>query len=69
MGSGLGAVLTRRSQQKGDIVKVGRGIWGLKEWYPNRSFKTATKGNGDTATGDANESEQPLEPMLDVPEE
>ncbi len=23
----------------GDIVKVDRGTWGLKEWYPGRSFK------------------------------
>lgn len=23
----------------GDIVRVGRGTWGLKEWYPGRSFK------------------------------
>src|ERR1700678_1491054 len=26
----IGAVITRRSQRNGDIVKVGRGIWGLK---------------------------------------
>jgi hypothetical protein len=24
----------------GDVVRVGRGTWGLKEWYPGRSFKT-----------------------------
>lgn len=35
----IGAVLTRRSLEVGDIVKVGRGTWGLQEWYPNRSFK------------------------------
>jgi DNA-directed RNA polymerase delta subunit len=23
----------------GDAVSVGHGTWGLKEWYPNRSFK------------------------------
>ncbi len=33
----IGAVLTRRSETIGDIVKVDRGTWGLKEWYPNRS--------------------------------
>jgi hypothetical protein len=27
----------------GDAVRVGRGTWGLKEWYPNRSFKKDTK--------------------------
>src|ERR1039457_6810453 len=35
----VGAVLTRRSIDVGDIVKVGRGVWGLKEWFPGRSFK------------------------------
>jgi hypothetical protein len=42
----VGAVLTRRSIEVGDIVKIGRGVWGLKEWYPGRSFKTKTD-NGD----------------------
>lgn len=35
----IGAVLTRRSIEVGDIVKIDRGTWGLKEWYPGRSFK------------------------------
>ncbi|WP_271577048.1 hypothetical protein [Bradyrhizobium sp. CCBAU 11361] len=35
----IGAVLTRRAETIGDIVKVERGTWGLKEWYPNRSFR------------------------------
>jgi hypothetical protein len=36
----IGSVLTRRMAEVGDVVRVGRGTWGLKEWYPNRSFKT-----------------------------
>jgi len=39
----IGSVMTRRFQQIGDVVRVGRGTWGLKEWYPNRTFKTAAK--------------------------
>lgn len=35
----VGSVLNRRFIQVGDVVRVGRGTWGLKEWYPNRSFK------------------------------
>ena len=35
----IGSVLTRRFNDVGDIVRVSRGVWGLKEWYPNRSFK------------------------------
>lgn len=35
----IGSVLTRRANEVGDLVKVDRGTWGLKEWYPGRSFK------------------------------
>lgn len=35
----IGSVLTRRFNEVGDVVRVERGTWGLKEWYPNRSFK------------------------------
>lgn len=37
----VGSVLNRRFIQVGDVVRVGRGTWGLKEWYPNRSFRPA----------------------------
>ncbi|MEX2126734.1 MAG: winged helix-turn-helix domain-containing protein [Xanthobacteraceae bacterium] len=45
----IGSVLTRRFAEVGDVVRVDRGTWGLKEWYPNRSFgkkdaKVADKG-------------------------
>lgn len=49
----VGSVLMRRFNQVGDIVRVGRGVWGLAEWYPNRSFKK--KG----AKADAPEAETP----------
>ena len=39
----VGSVLNRRFGQVGDVVRVGRGTWGLKEWYPNRSFKPTAK--------------------------
>lgn len=39
----VGSVLTRRCNNVGDVVKIGRGIWGLKEWYPGRNFKPSTK--------------------------
>lgn len=39
----IGSVLTRRFNDVGDVVKIGRGIWGLKEWYPGRNFKPANK--------------------------
>jgi len=45
----IGAVLTRRANDVGDIVKVDRGTWGLKEWYPNRSFKKEKEAKGADA--------------------
>jgi hypothetical protein len=35
----VGSILTRRFYQVGDIVRVSRGMWGLREWYPHTSFK------------------------------
>lgn len=42
----VGSVITRRFNQVGDIVRVGRGLWGLPEWYPGRTFvrKPVSKG-------------------------
>ena len=56
--------MTRRFIQVGDIVKVGRGIWGLKEWYPNWSFKP----KGATENGSKSDFSEPAPPrgqMLD----
>ncbi|WP_394659152.1 winged helix-turn-helix domain-containing protein [uncultured Novosphingobium sp.] len=39
----VGSVLTRRFNNVGDLVRVSRGTWGLKEWYPGRNFKPANK--------------------------
>ena len=49
----VGSVLTRRFNQIGDVVKVGRGTWGLKEWYPGRNFKALGK-NVTMVTSDDN---------------
>ena len=49
----VGAVLTRRANEVGDIVRVGRGTFGLKEWYPGRSFNkkdSAKAENGEKST-------------------
>lgn len=37
----VSSVLTRRFNTVGDVVRVSRGTWGLKEWYPGRNFKPA----------------------------
>lgn len=66
----VGAVITRRAKETGDIVKVGRGIWGLKEWYPGRSFNKPTKGNGDVeAKPSPTGSEPPLQPDAGDPQD
>jgi hypothetical protein len=60
----IGAVLTRRANEVGDIVKVDRGTWGLKEWYPNRSFK---KEKDPAKPEGPKEEAAPKEPKTDWP--
>lgn len=62
----VGSVLTRRFNTVGDIVRVGRGVWGLAEWYPNRSFKKKTPAKGDDPDV---APEQPAEPSSPEPVE
>jgi HB1, ASXL, restriction endonuclease HTH domain len=52
----IGSVLTRRAEDTGDIVRVGRGLWGLKEWYPGRSFKKEKGDNGEAPAAEAEEA-------------
>jgi HB1, ASXL, restriction endonuclease HTH domain len=65
----IGSVLTRRFLEVGDIVRVGRGVWGLKEWYPGRSFKKEAKSDNESKEGDETKvatsvTEQPSERRL-----
>lgn len=39
----IGSVLNRRQSKVGDIVSPDRGYWGLKEWYPGRTFGKKAK--------------------------
>ncbi len=57
----VSAVLGRRFEKTGDIVRVERGTWGLKEWYPNRTFKQGAKANGDAKPSSPSEPSQPSE--------
>jgi hypothetical protein len=56
-GNVVNSVLYRRFQSVGDIVRIERGTWGLKTWYPGRNFNK-TK---------AASAEKPASDMLDVP--
>ncbi len=40
----VGSVLTRQFNGGGDIVRVERGTWGLKEWYPHTNFRSKRNG-------------------------
>lgn len=48
----VGAVLSRQFNKGGNIVKVARGTWGLKKWYPNQSFKPKEKSVDDKAASE-----------------
>lgn len=63
----VGSVVTRRFNQVGDIVRVGRGTWGLAEWYPNRNFrkKPATKAENGDVMSETNGPESLSEPPPD----
>lgn len=39
----VGSVLHRLDHAGGDILRVGRGTWGLAEWYPGRRRTKASK--------------------------
>lgn len=58
----IGSVLTRRMAEVGDVVRVGRGTWGLKEWYPGRSFKTKDATKDDASEALSPEKPEPLAP-------
>jgi HB1, ASXL, restriction endonuclease HTH domain len=32
------SVLHRASKKGGNVVRINRGTWGLREWHPNRKF-------------------------------
>ena len=63
----VASILSRRSRSIGDFVSPKRGQWGLKEWYPRRSFgKTEEPDRGEEAT-EPSEPEQLSEPTQIVP--
>lgn len=34
----VGSILGRQYREGGDIVRIGRGVWGLQAWYPTQRF-------------------------------
>ena len=62
----IASVLHRRSRDVGDFVSPKRGVWGLKEWYPGRSFGKA-EGSEKGGSSEPSEPEQPSEQPQIVP--
>lgn len=48
----VGSVLNRNYNNGGDIVKVGRGIWGLATWHPRLKKKPVDAKNGGSSGAD-----------------
>lgn len=44
----VSAILRRNNRSgEGDVIKVGRGLWGLQEWYPGRPRRSNRQGGED----------------------
>lgn len=66
----VASVLSRRQRDVGDVVSPQRGLWGLKEWYPGRSFgrKQSETKSEETTEPSTSEPEQPASPTLIFPQ-
>lgn len=74
----VASVLTRRFYDHGDIVRVGRGTWGLPEWYSEQDFRAealskresrnAKSHKNASAKSSTSEPEQPSEPRPSAPQ-
>lgn len=58
----VGAVLTRRFKETGDIVRVDRGTWGLKEWHPGRGWKKEKDAKPEGPKGEPEGAKNPGAP-------
>lgn len=66
----VASILSRRQRDVGDVVSPQRGLWGLKEWYPGRSFgkKQSETKSEEVTEPSTNEPEQPASPTLIFPQ-
>ena len=62
----VASILNRRSRDVGDFASPKRGLWGLKEWYPRRSFGKA-EGSDKGEAIEPSATVLPSEPTLIVP--
>jgi len=64
----IGSVLNRRQSKVGDIVSPDRGYWGLKEWYPGRTFgKKAKEEEKESEVSAPNQTIEPEQPSSQAP--
>jgi len=47
--SSVSAILRRNNNSgEGDVIKIGRGLWGLEEWYPGRPRRSNRQGSDES---------------------
>lgn len=67
----VGSILNRRQKQHGDVVSPDRGYWGLKEWYPGRTFGKKAKEDDNKAVMmpgmSSNQTTEPERPSSQAP--
>ena len=60
----VGSVLHREYKGGGEVVSVGRGVWGLAEWHPRLRKR---KANGTPVSGTAGEASERPTDEVDAP--
>jgi len=49
----ISSVLRKNNRDgEGDVIKVGRGLWGLQEWYPGRPRRATKSSTADSEEKD-----------------
>lgn len=56
----VASILNRSDSKSGEVVRVGKGMWGLADWYPNRPKRKRVNGDQLDAAGDEAEPGEPV---------
>lgn len=65
----VASVLNRDDGKGGDVVRTGKGMFGLASWYPNRSRRKKNNGDNDADQGDQSDQSESGDNVFDDPEE
>jgi hypothetical protein len=58
----VASILSRRQRDVGDVVSPKRGVWGLREWYPGRTFPKKQATDADKVEAPAEDASLSTEP-------